>query len=724
MTDQISDRSTKKQTGTSFPQAILSVSREELDDVKLTVKQGLTEEETSLPDDLLGHFFMIAPAGTLDSPAIADTQTVRPSADGWTPLFNGDGMVYRFDFAVGKAKLTNKLMKTPCYYADLATHQQPDLQKLKFRNLGFGRVSVGTANISGVMLGFRNEINTAFVPFKFAGDEQRLLVTWDTGRPFEIHPRSLELIAPIGWTHQWQTLIKLPGAVPPFDQFLTSAHPCFDPEGYGELYTVNVGKSASTLLALSGTVKFRFKELLKLSRKLSHRLWFEIVEYAFKEFDRTKLGEWLFQDNFVYLLRWDGKGVGDITRWELVLDDGSPIEITETLHQMGITKDYIILADTSFKFDMEEVFPFLAMSVLEDLETDTFNTLDFPESPDTNIYIVHRKDLTCDSHGNGHKVTAQKVVIPRPMAHYLVDYDNPDDKITLHTELMCATDPSETLRKTDSSVFEDSAIDASLKKLGGSIVGAMDVSKLGCYVIDVASGKIDAERYAYDREYTWSTSFYTYRNDAPVKQFEDIYWNNWGCWTDILSQHIYNLYHDYKDRTVPVSEVLELTRQGIPSSVCRLHIDRQNGTPEIKLQDRYFFPHNYLGTSTQFIPKANTEGSTEGYIVCVVIHSDSLLSESEANPNWSSNSEIWVLDAANLARGPLYRLSHPKLNLGFTLHTTWLADLGDTNSVRNYDIERDFEELIKQQPHKIKDEVRSLFEKEIYPHFRSDKNEH
>ena len=712
MTNQISDRAQKTQTGTSFPRAMLSVSREELDGVELTIKKGLTEEETSLPDDLLGHLFIIAPVGTFDSPLVDSTnEVVRLSADGWTPLFNGDGMVYRFDFAAGKAKLTNKLLKTPCFYADLATHQRKQYHNLRFKNLGYGRASLTSKG--KMILGFRNQLNTALVPFRFANDEQRLLISWDTGRPFEIDPQTLKLIAPVGYNDQWRSMIDLPGSKPPFKQVATSAHPCFDYNKGGEMYTVYIGRSLLAMLWLSRSVFPRLKSILQFFKTLSNNFLLQILDvflsFIFNLFQAgEKILEGFSRHNFVYLLRWHGREVGDVKSWKLVQENGKPIEIRQTLHQMGITKDYIVLADTSFKFDLEEAFPYSAIPLIEDSEVLAIDSLDFAELPQTNVYIVRRADLDKQQ-----PITAKKVVIPLAMAHYLVDYENPQGQITIHTAHLCATDPSEIIRNTDSSCFDDPKITTDLKQLAGVVCGPMDASRLGCHVMDAVNGTLKSSAYACDPQYTWSTAFYVYRNNLPTQKFEDIYWNSWGCWTDTLSKHIYNLYKNYQPRTVSLEDLQKIAREGVPASVCRVHIERSGDSPKIDIHDRYLFPKNILGTSAQFIPKANSDGAKEGYIVCVVIHSDSLVSESDKNLNWSQNSELWVLDAANLAQGPLYRLSHPKLNFGFTLHTTWLASLGN-KSDRSYDIRQDYKAILNTQP----PQIQHLFEQEIYPHFK------
>jgi hypothetical protein len=51
--------------------------------------------------------------------------------------------------------------------------------------------------------------------------------------------------------------------------------------------------------------------------------------------------------NFVYLMRWNGSGY--IERWRLVLPDRSPVVIHQSLHQIAVTRNYVILMDTAFR---------------------------------------------------------------------------------------------------------------------------------------------------------------------------------------------------------------------------------------------------------------------------------------------------------------------------------------------------------------------------------------
>jgi len=100
--------------------------------------------------------------------------------------------------------------------------------------------------------------------------------------------------------------------------------------------------------------------------------------------------------------------------------------------------------------------------------------------------------------------------------------------------------------------------------------------------------------------------------------------------------------------------------------------------------------------------------------------SDKFFSEPTTNKNWSQCSEIWIFDATNLEQGPLYKLSHPKMNFGFTVHTTWLKEAVSPKKM-NYDIKDDYQDLVQKLMEKespaIAKKVHKLFEEEIYPHF-------
>ncbi|MEO1070247.1 MAG: carotenoid oxygenase family protein, partial [Cyanobacteria bacterium J06638_6] len=139
----------------SVPQAILTASRVELTDVALNVLEG------SLPADIYGYCFTVGPTGSVASGGL-------PYRDG-SPVFNGDGMVYRMDFnSPGTARLTTQLAKTPCFYADRATYADDQYAPYRFQNHGLSRFSLH--------LGMRNQLNTALLPFRAQNDERDRLL--------------------------------------------------------------------------------------------------------------------------------------------------------------------------------------------------------------------------------------------------------------------------------------------------------------------------------------------------------------------------------------------------------------------------------------------------------------------------------------------------------------------------------------------------------------------
>ncbi|MGL5875860.1 MAG: carotenoid oxygenase family protein, partial [Xenococcaceae cyanobacterium] len=633
-----------------FPLTILSVSREEFtkQPLQLIVKDGKTGEPTQLPEDLQGHVFILSPAGSLTSAKVEEDttqQVVWSSKDGWTPLYNGDGMIYRLSFQKGGANLKTRLVTPPCYYADLATADVKNKDKygdLAFQDLGISRVSFNK-------LGARNQLNTAFVAFRSAEDSSdRLLVTWDVGRPHEIDPKTLATLAPVGKNQDWEDM--LPAEIsPPFKQIMTSAHPCFDPYT-NRVFTVNVGKSLWTMLGLSRSLKQRLAEnaaslkiplkkssfspdirrnLLSVYSGLLKILQFlvQIIEWV------EKVSQRFAKHNFVRLLCWDGEKVEIQKKWNVLLSGNRPLIIDQTTHQMGLTKDYLVLVETSFKFALENSLPYQTSSLVNDAKILLADFLNYTQFPCTKLYIIKLADLektetqknnifsffnrTLDQ--NLPTVIAKEITLEPEFSHYLVDYDNPDGQITLHASHLAASDIAEVIRVFDRSAFDDRDRDneedkyddpdlsCRVQKLAGSVVGPMDVSRLGCWVINgetgdlVTSQSIDCDRL------TWSTAFYAYQDDRPTKEFTDIYWNSWGCWPDLLTIRTVEAYRDYPHRKIPIEEVLKLTYDGVPSSLCHLKIDREEKEKKEKLDlnivDSYQFPRGYLGTSAQFVPR-------------------------------------------------------------------------------------------------------------------------
>ncbi|MEP0880313.1 carotenoid oxygenase family protein [Trichocoleus sp. ST-U3] len=677
------------------PESIMTANRYELSNIKMQI-------HGELPDDLQGHVFIVAPVGSVNS---GDA----PDADG-TSLLAGDGMIYRLDFdRQGEVGLKTRLVKPPCYYADKATRPGSEYVKYQFRNHGISRFSLS--------LGFRNELNTAFLPIKFRDDaNERLLVTYDAGRPYEIDTETLEVVTPIGANTEWQSETSLKFPFPPV---LSTAHPVFDPEK-SEMFTVNYGKSVANILQTIPLIydldelPEQIEELLKeLARFIEAQDFVQdflktfstisqnLLEFYMRLLERTTNIE--FKD-FVYLIRWDG--VNNLERWKLVLPDRTPVKIKQTIHQIGLTEDYLVLMDTAFTTGVEQLLsnPIPKSKATKRLIRDL---LTLRELADSVVYIVRRADLKAGQRPacsqQEVEVVARRVVIPLEAAHFLLDYANPDGNITLHASHICAWDVSEWLREYDVSAYNPKISVPS--RLCGMQHDEMDISRMGRYVIDGESGQILESKVISDAECTWGVGLYAYRSllpdGKPPKHLDNLYWISFGLWKQLLTQFVFDLYKDYKYRVVPRTEMLRLAEAGIPASLFRLNTSSKES---LKIGDRYQFPAGYIVSSPQFMPRRNGEessedSSTDGYIVCTVFTPD--------------GNEIWIFDAQNLEDGPRCRLSHPSLKFSLTIHTAWLEKIAPRTATYNIPVRQDYKNLVKQKSQEIQD----LFETEVYPHF-------
>ena len=154
-----------------------------------------------------------------------------------------------------------------------------------------------------------NFCNTNFV--SIGGN--RLGISYDAGRPFEIDPQTLEVRTPIGGNHEWRSALpKIAGFVSrkwPFKLLRATAHPYFDQQT-GEFFSVNFDTSINTALGTFGST-------------------------------------------FLNIMKWDGKT--DIKAWQVLDIKGKPIRIKEAVHSICITRHHIIIIDTPFSLEIEQL---------------------------------------------------------------------------------------------------------------------------------------------------------------------------------------------------------------------------------------------------------------------------------------------------------------------------------------------------------------------------------
>ena len=567
-----------------LPRSIMSTAGAELD-VELSVLSG------TLPSDMDGHAFIVHPI---------------PEGDG-APLFVGEGVVMRLDFRSDGVGLKSRIMRSPCHYADVATQGSSS---------GFSTVSFARMSWS---LGMRAFLNTGFQPM---GD--RLLVTSDAARPWEIDPETLEMVTPVGRQDEWST--ALPSWIEsltnwPFPLVMSTAHPGWDHEAE-HLYTVAYGMSV------------------------------------------------LGSTTYTHLVRWDGRS--DLEAYELVDEEGQVIEITQSVHQLAVTRDHVVLNDTAFVVELEKSWDEAAMR---------------EQSPDTILYIVRKSDLR----GGGGQVTAHTVLIPRESVHFLVDYDD-SDGIVLHLSHNPAADPSEVLQEGDVRADTGAPVPSDLL---GLVVAPTDLGCVGRHVVDTSSFTLRESTVVYDEAFWGGPALVTWRGSETPERHEKLWWASVGLHGEQRVARVEDAYADHPYREVALDDLVEAP----PRLSC---VD----VTTLEVLDLYEAPAGRLLLSPVFVPRAGSTASDDGYIVATMISDD----EDTAG---SSGDEIWVFDARDLAQGPVARLGHTQLDLPFTLHTTWMPSVARRTASYQVSIRDDLWAAVSE--HDM--ELQALFELYVYPPF-------
>ena len=701
-----------------IPNSVIKASRKEIDELELTILKQEGNELSlveNLPLDLLGYVFIAAPL---------------PYGDG-TFILNGDGMIYRLELMGGKAKLKTKIAKTPCYYADLAIQNQPNKypKNFRFRNGGPSRISP--------VLGSRNQLNTAFLK-----TSEKLFVTFDAARPYEIDPSSLEILEPMGNTNNWQQIFPLSNI---FGTFSNPAHPVSDVKGLKS----NNSQNQQKLFTINYSTGYKGQLKKPIGRI------FKWIKSKVKEGNPINKVIDSIQLGYTNLICYDLK-TKDFDSWEMILPDGKTVSPDQTIHEMAITEDYIIFMDIAFKIEFSQLFsPFWTgllhkfknmiihiLNIVNNLSLSRLNKYTdavknilisferlmhsiflrfIPPEPFTNLYIVNRQSLSSKNQNNfdftkekqnknQNQIEVQKVTIPLEVSHFTVDYTNPDNKIILHVGHNNGSDVTEQIETYDLSARENKL----RQELVGMLVGTTDLGRLARYVIDAESGVISDERVISDPRFTWSLSVYTHRElcnqciNETADTVKNIYWMSWGFSWETIPERIYKVYKNGRFRHIHYTQ---LPQDYKPTQLLRLD------TEKMEIVDSFEFPYGHFACTPQFIPSSlpcpeDKDPSIHGYIACVV------LADNPDNPN-QPQDEIWILHADDFNNKPVYRLRSPFLDLGLTIHSTWLEEINtekysenQRRQKREISVYEDYSESIKNRP-----KIKELFEEFVYSNF-------
>jgi hypothetical protein len=251
---------------------------------------------------------------------------------------------------------------------------------------------------------------------------------------------------------------------------------------------------------------------------------------------------------------------------------------------MAVTRDYVLVMDTAFRVEPQQL---LAQDFVQ------------AEDLDTVLYIVRRADLA----GGGGDVFARKVVIPRAIAHFVANYDNPNSEITLHLTHACGWLPSEWLRADD--VRADTMAPVR-NDLLGMLVPSSDMTPIARHVIDVETGTIVSSDLLYHEDFTWSVTLYTHRGSSAPDRFEHLDWAAMGFQPELLTKRVFDLSAAYQYRYTPIEQ--------LPfDSGKRAALFRTDATTvRSEDSDGYVFPAGRALSSPQFVPAKGRTGRRMG----------------------------------------------------------------------------------------------------------------
>lgn len=347
--------------------------------------------------------------------------------------------------------------------------------------------------------------------------------------------------------------------------------------------------------------------------------------------------EGLSVEPFVRILRWDGElePVATTIRER----DGVPAILRQSCHQMHVTRHHVVLVDGAFRIEPEQM---------------AGRDVSYPQSSTTTLFVI-RKDAL-----KGGEADAVRVEIATESAHFLVDYEDSEERMTLMLVHQGSSDPSEWVRATD--VVHSTKRPVSRDELG-MLVAPADLGVLGRYEIDLRSGKADdSKTKKLVDERLWGITLWTQDPRVVNDGLGSAFWITMGFLPELLTERIVSMYAAHPHRVVPVAE---LSTTPLPARLLR--VDHES----MSVEDTFTFPIGSAPFSPTFVPRKNG-GPGDGYVVVFVI-----------NPE---GDELWIFSSSDLAAGPLARLGHDALDFGFTLHTTWLEELVTQPS--NYRVDR------------------------------------
>lgn len=414
--------------------------------------------------------------------------------------------------------------------------------------------------------GYTNSANTAQVKW---GD--RLLVTWDAGRPVEVDPLTLEYLQEVGHYKSWGTMNPHP-ALP---MICTPAHFVVDPDR-DCVWTCDYNPMTKGLA---------------------------VVRY-----DQGK----------------------EVQRWPL-----TGATITQTVHTMSQTENWIVIVDNGYRPDMGELAG-------QPRSVTTLKT-----AP---VYLI-RKDLL-DAAPNGSEVKPEVFSVTPETMHFYADYDD-SDGVKVLFEHSTDSDIAMSIQPGDKDCL-GRPLDEALTGMYGLAQTAPTVSLMR---FDPATGEQSRLAEYQDPERMWNVQ--TSAKDwcrAALKKPTLHHVMYFGWKPEGITERQVELYKDRVDRSKWPSE---------EQPCCLFSFDWRN---DLKPKSAYQWQLDELATTPSFAPRnagagedaytGSDPGGHDGYVVVPVVRDDGF--------------RVDILDAARVGDGPVASLAAEGHFTGFMIHSCWM----------------------------------------------------
>ncbi|MCO4769365.1 MAG: carotenoid oxygenase family protein [Deltaproteobacteria bacterium] len=727
--------------------------------------------DSRLPDDMGGYFFAMCVTGSTANglPRGGQERWAESAQSGmkgkllnllpeWvtagatTTVLNSDAFILRFDLTGEAPVLTSRIGRGPDWYADDAT--QPDdagsgpskpswPDKFAFRDSGLLRFNW--------LLGLRNMNNTAFqpVPTRKDGNPPRMLVTWDAGQPWEIDTQTLEFVTPVGRRDQW-TAEALGGM--PFPIVFTSAHPMWD-HATDEGFFINYGKGLLGLMEGLPVVRdtkvfWRYLDSHRI------RLMYDLNLDTLVEIEKT--AKWLvakaaqeltpdrfagvLPQSFLHLKVWDGQS--ETLKTYNLQEEGLDVEIAESVHQIAVTRNFVVVMDTGFKVGINTLYgdkvpgarflaplirtyttrtvrPYATLHVIPRSEMRILDSK-VDQAAELNRAVEDMFDDVVKNEDGSYDIEAFRVDLPVAACHFVANFEDEGNRLVLHVGHCDATDVSEWLRTEDRGVIKQDLVPRDL--LGLPSLSGMDINRLAKYTIDCRAKRLVESKILEQEPHTWTIALYAHHTSGacvqPPDRFENLYWCSMGFFEDLAFGRLYGLYRNYIHRTVPVEGITAmLKRMGSqPATLFRLDTDI------MEVADSWVFAEGWVCSSPQFVRREgprNEDGwrvddqgnavspEQDGYLVVIAYGPDPVaehLADQERVP------ELQIFDAADLASGPISRFYSPQARFGYSIHSAHIDAIGPRNE--DYKVE-----VMKDLLEGRKGEVADFLRETVGPHF-------